>query len=255
MRLIATLMFLAVFPFEAHAQIPGTQLTVDVTVSSIVLRGDTVEIAYVLYNQPQSLDSLSTFTVDAPATVTNLPRPQPKTKWWVTKTYRGKPVAHWVRLGGLPPSTTSIPLFFESVGLPGIVTHWVVGRFPLPEGEGDDSTSRDPVAENSVIGKTVGVEPFSTDRSPQGLLARLRNLTETSCATPLFWITDSTICSQLINDVDQAESFRSNGQSALAKASLTHYETLLTAGSTTGSVKNPGHWLLKSNSEIIRSEL
>lgn len=227
----------------------------DVTISSIVVRGDTVGVNYVLFNRPQSQDSLATFTVDAPAGVTKIPRPQPITDWWVSSTYQGKDVAHWASLGTLPPGTTSIPLYFESLGLPGIVTDWVVGNFPIPEGEGDDSTSDDRLDTNSVIGKTVGIEAFPANRTPQALLMRLRNLTLTSCGTPLFWITDSTICSQLVNDVDQAETFRSSGQFALAKASLTHYETLLAAGSTTGSVTNPGYWLLRPNAEIVRNEL
>lgn len=229
--------------------------SVDVTINSLVLHGDTVGITYVLHNRSQSQDSLWTFTVAAPAGVTNIPRPQPKTKWRVSTTYRGQDVAHWASLGLLPPSTTSIPLSFESVGLPAIVAAWVVGNFPVPEGEGDDSTSQNPLRDNRVIGNTVGVEALPLNRTAQALLARIRSLTERSCASPLLWITDSTICGQLINDLDQAEAYRSSGQVALAKTSLLHYEALLTGGNTIGSVTNPGLWLLKPNSEIIRNAL
>ncbi len=254
MRFLNALLALAACT-AAHAQTPGTQLTVDVTIDSVALRGDTIGVSYVLYNRPQSQDSMATFTVDAPAGVLALPTPQPIAKWWVSDRYRGQSVAHWVRLGGLPPSATSIPLYVESIALPGIVTYWIVGRFDVPEGEGDDSTLRNPLTDNSVTGKTLGVESFPANRSVQGLLSRLRDLTNASCASPLLWITDSTICAQLINDVDQAEAFRSGGQTLLAKSALTHYETLLSAGSITGSVTNPGYWLLKPNAEIIRNAL
>lgn len=230
---------------------PGKGLAVDVTIKSVSLRGDTVGITYILYNRPQSRDSLSVFAVDAPARVTKIPRPQPKTEWWVSPNYKGRDIAFWAKLGGLPPATSTIPLYFESIGLPGVVTNWIVGRFPLPEGEGDDNSTDDELRDNSVTGKTVGVEKLPPDRTPQALLARLRYLTEASCRSPLLWITDAALCGELLRDVKRAESHHSSRQAQAAKATLLHYQASLSQGTTTQSVSSSAYWLLKANSDII----
>jgi hypothetical protein len=237
---------------------PGKGLAVEVTVNSVALRGDTVGITYSLYNRPQSRDSLSVFAVDAPAGVTNIPRPQPKTEWWVSPTYKGRDIAFWAKLGTLPPATTSIPLYFESVGLPAVVTDWVVGDFPLPEGEGDDTTTDDELRDNAVIGKTIGVERFPPDPTPRSLLTRLRSLTQASCASPLLWITDSEICSQLLKAVDRAAANHSGGRTAQAKRELDHYRSLLSSprqGVPADRVSSAAYWLLRSNAAIIENIL
>jgi hypothetical protein len=231
---ILLIAFLAFFAAGLEAQTPGTRMTVDVRVDSVVLRGDTTRVTYVLSNQAQSQDSLVAFIVDAPARVSYIPRPQPDSVWMVDSVIHGnEPAAFWANLDLIPPSTSTVPILFESVGLPGIVT-------------------------STVQGKTVGVDVWPVDRSAQALLARLRTLTQSSCASPLLWITDAALCGQLLSDVDAAEAYRASGASTQAQSTLDHYKTLLAGpdpGTFAPGVTSPAFWLLKSNADIVKGTL
>lgn len=241
----------------ANAQALGTQLTVDVTIKSVAIRGDTVGVTYVLFNRATSRDSLFNFTVDAPAGVKSISQPQPDTSYMVLDSYRGRPVADWGFLDLLAPSKTSIPLYFESVGLPGVVTDWVGGDVPVAE-ESADTLSGDRLTTNSVQGKTVGVETLPADRTPKALIARLKTLTQTSCATPLNWITGSSLCTTLLGYLTHAETYRAAGNVTKAKSSMATYIKSLsgkTAGTFASGVTNPAYWLLKPNADIINGAL
>ena len=111
--------------------------------------------------------------------------------------------------------------------------------------------SPDPWVTEMITGKTVGVEPWSADRSAQALLARLRTLTQSTCSSALLWITDAGICSDLVGAVNQAESFRSSGQMMSTRTSLVHFQTLISKGRAAGRVNSSAYWLLKANSDIV----
>ena len=255
MRLLLGILLLAITA-PLKAQNPGTHLTVDVAITSLVVRGDTVGITYVIYNRPTSQDSLISFTVDAPALVKRIPTPEPDSDYLATGSYRGRPSATRVFGALLNPSATSVPLYFESVGIPDTVTNWAGGYFELPEAESaaDTLPTDDPLKYNTVAGKTVGVKPWPVDRSAQTLLSRLHVLTENSCSTPLLWVNSPPLCTQLLSDIDQAESFRANGQPVEARASLNSFISAI-SGSPPGTfapgVTSAGYWLLKSNAEIV----
>lgn len=255
---ILNLIPLIVCGASLSAQTPGTQLTVDLTVKSLVVQGDTMTVTYSLYNRPTSHDSLYTFTVDAPARVKTIPTPQPQTSYDVDSIYRDQPVADWAFLSLVPPGATSIALTFQSVGVPSIVKEWVGGNYPPVEETSSDTLSRDPLKYRTVPGQAVGVSPWPTDRTSRALIARLRTLTQTSCAAPLTWITSSTLCTKLIGYLDQAESNRAAGKRTQAKSAMNSYITSLsgkTAGTFASGVTNPGYWLLKPNADIINRVL
>lgn len=248
------LIHLGIFATTLRAQTSGTQITVDVTVKSVVVQGDTVALTFELYNRPTSRDSLYTFTIDAPARVKSIPTPQPETSYDADSIYRDQPVADWAFLSLLPPGGTSVPLTFQSVGLPSIVKYWIGGNYPVVEEGAADSTYGDPLKYRTVLGKTVGVDPWPTDRTPKALIARLRTLTQTSCATPLTWITSSTLCTKLIGYLDQAEANRAAGKITQAKSAMNNYVASLsgkTAGTFAPGVTNPGYWLLRPNAAIV----
>lgn len=257
MRPLLLIAFATAVP-SAAAQNPGTRMIPDILVSSVSVRGDTVGITYVVTNGAQSQDSADAFAVDAPTGVFAITRPTPKTGWWVSKYYKGKNIAYWAILNTLPPGASTPSLYYESVGLPGIATDWLKGEVPVPEYQGSDTTPQDPLRDNSVIGKTVGVEAFPPDRSARALLTRLRSMTQTICASPLLWISNSGLCAQLVTDLDQAESYRARGQMAQAKSSLSRYVGRLAGGSpgtfATG-VTSAGYWVLKSNADLINALL
>lgn len=245
----------------AQAQTPGTRLTVDVKVDSISLRGDTTRVSYVLSNRTQSQDSLFIFIVDAPARVSYVSRPQPDTVWMVDSLLReSQPAAFWSKLDLLAPSASTPLLFFDSPGLPGIVTTWVEGHWPISTCCDEDvpDSTQDVLVTRTVQGKTVGVEPWPADRSAQALLLRLRNLTQSICATPLSWITNAALCGTLLNDLDAAEGYRASGDATQAQASLDHYKSLLAGpdpGTFASGVNSAAFWMLRSNADIVKATL
>lgn len=255
---ILNLILLTICAPTLNAQTPGTQLIVDVTVKSLVVQGDTMAVTYSLYNRPTSRDSLFTFTVDAPARVKSILTAQPLTNYDADSIYRGQPVADWAFLSFLPPGATSAALTFQSIGVPAIVIDRAGGHYPLLEEDVADSTYDDPLKYRTVPGKTVGVEPWPADRTPRALIARLRTLTQTSCAAPLTWITSSSLCTKLLGYLAQAETNRAAGNISKAKSSMASYIKSLagkTAGTYATGVTNPGYWLLKTNGDIVVSKL
>jgi len=244
------------------AQTPGTRLSVEVNVTSVVIRGDTTGVFYTVRNGSGSQDSLFTFTVDAPARVIYIAAPPPDSIWKADSLVSGnQPAAQWVTLDLLPPGAISPDLSFESLGLPSIVTHWAEGGWPLPACCDDDSANAGDaytLAIRSVQGKTVGVEQWPSDRSTQALLGRLHELTQTVCGSPLIWVTDSALCTALVSDLSAAESFRASGATIEARNSLDHYKGLLSGpdpGSFAPGVTSPAYWLLRANADIVRGRL
>ena len=250
------------FAARLEGQVPGTRLSVDVTVNSVVMRSDTVVVAYSVHNHSTSQDSLFTFTVAAPALVIHITPPAPDSVWKADTFLSGdQRIAQWVTLDLLAPGATSPLLSFEAVGLPGIVTHRAEGGWPLPECCDDDSSASGAtytLAARSVQGSTVGVEVLAANQSAQSLLARLRELTQTACGSPLFWITSSSLCTELVQDLDASESFRASGAVIQAQNSLIHYSNLLSGpdpGTFAPGVTSPAYWLLRTNAEIVRLAL
>jgi hypothetical protein len=188
MRLSILFGLLLLYSASSSGQTLGTRITLDVSVTGITFRGDTARVTYVLSNRPESQDSMLVFIVDAPARVSYIPVPQPDTMWMVDSLiHDNEPAALWGKLDLLPPAASTDPIFFESVGLPGVVTTWTQGDFPIPECCDEDlpSSGEDVFVTRTVPGKTVGVQAWPVDRSAQALLARLRSVTQSTCASPL----------------------------------------------------------------------
>jgi hypothetical protein len=255
MRLFPSLTLLLVGALPLCAQSQGTHLAVDITIASAIVRGDTVGITYQVYNRPTSQDSLAELLVDAPALVKQIAHPQPDSDFSVLGNYQGRPMANWAFLALIGPAATSQPLYFESVGIPDTVTFWAGGDYPPPDEEVGDTTPTDVIHYHSVPGTTVGVKSWPADRSPAALITRLRGLTQSACGASLQWITNSALCAQLLNDLDQAEAYRSNGQVSEAISTLDNYAALLSGGNGTyaAGVSSSAYWLLVTNANIIKS--
>lgn len=199
------------------------------------------------------------FIVDAPAHVSYISRPNPDSLWSAdTLLYGVQPAAIWGVLGLLAPTATTPSITFESTGLPGIETTWAQGSWPIPtccDDDPDPPPSDNLLEMHSVMGKTVGVDPWPSDRSSQALLARLRSLTQMSCAAPLLWIADAALCSQLLSNLDSAESYRASGASAQAQNSIDQFTSLLGGpdpSTLTPGVTSSAYWLLKPNAAIVK---
>ncbi len=249
-----TILVVALVPYFLGAQSPGQKIGVRVETAGVVTRGDTTGISTVVTNLSTSLESLVRFSIDAPAGVVAIQTPTPEFDWITFSDFRSRPMAFWGILSLVPPGSATPSLYFESVGLPGIVDFWAGGKYQLPsEYDAPDSVSiPDPLVTAMISGKTVGVEPFPANRSPQALLSRLYSLTQAACATSLAWVAGSTLCTELVGHLNQAEAHRASGQIDLAKASIVNYTDLLVSGQTSGAVSASGYWLLQPNAQIIR---
>ena len=234
-------------------------MTVTVTVNQIVMTGDTAHVSYTLSNGSQSQDSVFMFIVDAPARVKTIPRPQPDSDWVVdTLVHSNEPAAFWLDVPLLAPSAVTPALTFESVGLPGVVTNWAIGHWPPKTCCDDDppGSGEDVFLTRAIQSSTAGVQLWPTDRSTQALIARLRTLSQNVCASPLNWITDSTLCSQLVSDLDTAEGFRAAGATSQLQSTLDHYKSLLgTSASFAAGVNSAAFWMLSVNADIIRNSI
>jgi len=257
--LVSSILLLPVVVSRAESQAPGKGVTVAIDIKSVTVVGDTVAVTERVTNSASSRDSLLTYMIDSPSGITAIQRPTTGGIWVAQRAYRGRPMAYWIIGSTIVPGGTSPDLYFVSVGVPGIVTYWAQGEHePAEVRDVPDSTvTYDPMNDEMVNGSTVGVSPWPVDRSAAGLLSRLRGLTQTSCASPLSWVNDSSLCTQLLVTLDQAESYRANGQTTEARASLDAYTASLSGpnGTFAPGVSSSGYWLLVANANIVKSLL
>ncbi len=248
---IAVLAMTAIMPPEAPGQgAPGTNLSVDVSVPSVTLSGDTVTAEYVLFNRGSSAEELVFFTVNAPAPPISLSLPQPSQAWKASTLYRERSVARWAALKTIPPGAASPRISFRAVGVPAIVTAWYRGNRLPTLGEDDPEVQHpdpetptpdvDPLTAYSVAVQTVGIEPLAPGATPASLTSRLETLTGQSCS--LGWISQPSFCTTL------------RGHLTAQPVRLASFKSDLTAGHTTGSpVTDNAYWLLKVNADYILS--
>ena len=256
MRIVVALGALSLAPGLALGQAPGTNVVIDVMVTEVAILGNRVRVEYVLENSVESTEQLFQFSVDAPSPVLSIPRPQPEQDWRARTSYRTRSVARWTVLGEqMAPGDSSPALVFEAVGLPGIVTYRVRGYVPPPPLT--DTTPvvapSDPLYENSVLGKTVGIEPFPADLSPVNLVRRLQELTAETCGE-LGWIDNPGVCNSLRVKLENGERSLLQGRTNAARGQL---EALLNEleAQRGQHVNDSAYWLLRSNGEVVLAAL
>jgi hypothetical protein len=265
MKRVTIFLALLASPNVAMAQAtPGTNLSVDIRVVEAVRRGDTIRVSYVLHNSSASREGLWEFTVAAPAPVSRLVVPEPREKWTNAVRYAGRSVASWAMLEDpyIAPGFSSPVLWFEAVGLPGLVTSWVGGWFPLPEHKPDTTDVAPPTANpepidvldaHSVRGITLGVEPFPVGVSPSVLLDRVQAFLPQLCGD-LAWITNQGICNSLHVKLRNAQRSVTSANQEAARGQLAAFLNELEA-QRGKHVTDSAYWLLKMNAEIVLERL
>jgi hypothetical protein len=223
------------------------------------MRADTVRVEYRVRNATDSREDLWEFTVEAPSRVIRIEHPRPSENWDAATTYKTISVASWASLGThVSPGATTPPLVFEAVGLPGPVTYWAMGWFPVPEYEPEEfspppMSPREAIAESSIEGRTVGVDSLPADRSPRALLRRLQGLLDTTCGE-LAWIRSTALCSRLGTKLEQALQSLARGRTTRTHAQLDEFLRELASHynpSAIGPVSDVAFWLLKVNAEYV----
>jgi hypothetical protein len=238
---------------------PGTNVIVQVQVSQVQSRGDTIRVEYVFHNTAASREELRRITVDAPSPALWISRPAPP--WRTSSRAKSLSVARWTTLRPLlMPGTQSPPLAFDAIGLPAIVSYWVGGHYEPPEvgeylAENPDEPvsvpARQALAYRSVEGSTVGVEPLPGDATPGSLLVRLRGLTVQACDS-LEWISSASVCADLRGGIDDASRALREGDTKSARRALERYLDELGPRHGPGlPVNGSAYWLLKINAELI----
>jgi len=220
---------------------PGTNLTVDVSVSGVARSQDTVVVSYSVFNQGASAERLLALTLEAPSPPIQIIAPLPGSSWHLASQYGGRPVVRWGVLGdsilrpGFPAQTVS----FKASGVLGIADAHVSG-FALPVVEEDTLPSGDPLVFNSVQIKAVGVDPLPPGYTAASLTTRLDSLRSDACS--LTWVTSASLCNTL------------HSYLMAQPANLTQFNADLATNHTTGgSVNDNAYWLLKANADYIIS--
>jgi hypothetical protein len=236
-----------------------TNLSVDVHVSRVSMRADTVRVEYRVRNAADSREDLWEFTVEAPSRVIHIERPRPDTNWDASTTYKTLSVASWASLGThVSPGAMTPPLVFEAVGLPGLVTYWAMGWFPVPEYDAEQilpppMSPREAIARSNIEGRTVGIDSFPADRTPQALVGRLQSLLDTSCGE-LGWIQSAPLCNLLRTKLEQARQSVARRKTSSARAQLQDFLKELTSRRDESAVRpmpDASLWLLKVNAEYV----
>jgi hypothetical protein len=256
---VSTIVLMAVvslMPSVARGQgVPGTNISVVVTLRSVSMQADTARVEYELANVATSSEPLFHFTVDALAPVVWMSLPEPRQDWSTAVAYRGRSIAEWVVLGDqLAPGSSSPPLAFKAVGLPGIVDFWVRGYVtPAPLTDSDTVpvvSPSDPLHDSSVPGKTVGIEPIPPNSTRGTLIARLVGLRSQACLSN--WISDPNVCASLGAKLDQAGQALNHGDSTGAGAQLESFLSELGAQHGSGlPVNDNAYWLLRVNVQFV----
>jgi hypothetical protein len=261
MRMVysALLAFLSI-PAVLPAQ---TYLSVDVQVSRVSMRADTARVEYRVRNAAESREDLWEFTVEAPSRVIRIEHPRPVENWDAATTYKTLSVASWASLEThVLPGATTPPLVFEAVGLPGPVTYWAMGWFPVPQYEPEyepppPMSPREAISKDAIEGRTVGIDSFPGDRSPRALLQRLQGLLDTTCGE-LSWIRSATLCSRLGTRLQQASESLARGETTRSRARLDDFLKELTShynASARRVLSDAAFWLLKVNVKYVRERV
>ena len=227
------------------------------------MRGDTTLLTYLLTNRPTSAEVLFQFTVDAPAPVTSIFRPQPRSDWDADTTFIGRSVARWAVLNEqMGPGTTSPGLSFEAVGLAGLVDSWVRGNVPLEmvEEAVDDSVDTLPpppipdLYALSIKTTTVGVSPIPSGATTATLLTRLDSLTQRTC-NDLAWISSVALCTTLDGRLESAATAVAANDNGGARTALSAFISDLDTGrfppTGTPTLSGSAYWLLRTNATYI----
>jgi hypothetical protein len=253
------LFVLAVLVGSPPAAIAQTNLSVDVHVSRVSMRADTVRVEYRVRNAADSREDLWKFTAEAPSRVIRIERPRPNKNWDASTTYKTLSVASWASLEThVSPGATTPPLVFEAVGLPGPVTYWAMGWFPVPQYESETEppppmSPREVIAASNIEGRTVGIDSLPADRSPRALLRRLQGLLDTACGE-LAWIRSAALCSRLGTKLEQAQQSVARGRTTSTLAQLDDFLKELASHynrSAIRPVSDAAFWLLKVNGEYV----
>lgn len=253
-----SVLILALFalPQVLRAQVEPPNVSVNLRVVEVTRSGDTTRIAYKVENAATSTVPLYHLTIAAPAPVVAISQPSPIDDWATNRSYRGISVAEWVVLGDeMQPGEVSPDLEYTAVGIPTITTFWARGYVPpAPLGPADTLpvvSPSDPLTDEAVTGKTVGVGPPPSDSSAAGLVSMLNDLLAQSC--DMEWVASST-CEDLAAMADAAAAAAAAGTQGEVRTQLEALSSAVVAAheaTPTPGLNDAAFWLLRTDAEAV----
>ncbi len=262
-RITCSILALASLPWLAAVSIAQTGppgFSASVHVDSVRRRGDTVFVTHTAINSASSPQLLWGFVLETPVAVA-VQRTPTRGDWFTNLgIFGGRQSAQW--LGGedakVPPGKHTPPLSLGAIGIPDIVSYWIIAYTPPPQTDDPDGEPEvNPMLQRSIRGTTVGVAPVPYGATAASLTARLRTLLDRSCGA-LHWISPAGVCHSLDVKLVHAMEALGAGQIATAREQLTAFMNELDAqhGPHPGKhVGDAAHALLLPNASYILSKL
>jgi hypothetical protein len=215
----------------AFAQIVPVGFAARAHVDSAYYRGDTLYVTHTVSNSASSPQRMWGFVLETPAPVAAQSRPT-SGHWFLNlDDFDGRRSAQWMALGDAktPAGGHTPPLSVGAVGLPDVVTYWVVAYTPPKQTEDPDrEPEENPMLQRSISGKTVGIGPVPSAADAGSLVVRLRSLLRGACGE-LAWISEPGVCRSLAVKLAHAQRALASGAPAVARADLAAFTNELSA--------------------------
>ena len=243
---------------QLERQPPGRRIIAGVQVARLAQRGDTADVAYVVYNGAHSIENFWSLTVEATGRLVAAHAPEPAENWSASYRPAPYPVMRWATLGIHPaPGIATPELSYRALGQPGIVTWYVGGYHPAPtdeEGDGEPLPQAAPdevLRREKVSGRTVGIVALSAT-SPVQIVARLDSLAAAACE--LRWIDGPDTCRTVREAILLASRAAEQGDANGVRNAIAALADVL--GSHRGhGVSDEAWWLLTVSAGMARDRL
>lgn len=207
-------------PASIAAQTTTPKVDVDVRVASVAIRGDTVDIGYVVQNRPGSPIDLWTLALVTRVPVLRLSATSDGHEWSTLQAHGTEPMPMWVADGdNVRPGETSLPLVMSAVGVTDIVEFIAGPDLTQIKDTVEDNEPHDQLRERGTHGTTVGIVPPPPDLSPSSQMARLTGFLSTSCGAAN-WITQQGVCNSLRVKLQNAATAIASGDMPAARTQL-----------------------------------
>jgi hypothetical protein len=253
---LAVVVAIAVMAPASHGQMVPAGFSASVRVDSAYYRGETLYVVHTASNSAASPGPLWGFVLEA--RTPSLMQNRPSTGRWLMNVgeFGGRQSAEWLGLGAakVRPGGHTPPLTVAAVGVPDVVSYWVIAYAPPKQVEDPDAElAVNPMLQRSVRGVTVGIVPPPAGATAQALATRLHDLLRRSCGD-LAWISQRGVCQSLDVKMTHAEGALAAGEPELAQNDLRAFIQELDAqhGDELGKhVSDRAYALLRANAMYL----
>lgn len=242
-----------VIPALAGAQgTPGTNVSADIVVDSMVRVGDTTRVFFQVANKATSLEQLSVFSVPAPRGAI-MSMPQPQEEWYLWNRDGTAYAAQWWSLGtAWQPGGPPVQLSLSASAIPVIAQSRLRGFVMPREMTEADSIERNACCTNNTP-KTQWAFGLVARPTSQYLLEFQYN-PRWACDYGL--ISSASLCTSLRAKADSAFAAHAAGDLVASRAWVDQFRAQLDSAYSTapssGVVSSVAYWVLRVLGEVAR---